>query len=243
VIAQAMYAGYGEAPYAGGWILHPNSPQPRRVQAGTSTGPSGVSPDGRFVAFGAHAERVNVYEAATGRRVWQSPDDGINWFCFSPDGRWLVTANDSGRAYRVATWESGARLGAGLPWDVSGDSRLVVLGLAEGVYRLVELATGRELARLEDPEQFYGSAVFTPDGTRLVATARDGLRVWDLRRIRAELVRLGLDWDAPPYPPLDKEGQAASLQITVDLGELAPAAKPPGQSGTDKLRRNAGKRG
>jgi WD40 repeat protein len=241
VIAQAMYAGYGEAPYAGGWILHPSNPQPRRVQAGTSTGPSSVSPDGRFVAFGVHAQRVNVYEAATGRRVWQSPDDGTNCCRFSPDGRWLVTANDSGRAYLVGTWEPGPRLGAGIPWDVSGDSRLVVLGLPDGVYRLVELATGRELARLEDPELYYGSAVFGSDGTRLVATARDGLRVWDLRRIRGELVRLGLDWDAPPYPPPAKDNPAASLEITVELGELAPAPKPPAQSGTDKLRRNVRK--
>jgi tetratricopeptide (TPR) repeat protein len=93
-----------------------------------------------------------------------------------------------------------------------------VLGLAEGVYRLVELATGRELARLEDPDQTAGAAVFTPDGTRLVVNARDGLRVWDLRRIRAELVELGLDWDRPAYPPR-KEVSPPALTIEV-LGDL-----------------------
>jgi hypothetical protein len=69
----------------------------------------------------------------------------------------------------------------------------------------VEPNTGRELARLEDPDQIDGYAEFSPDGLRLVIAAEDGLRVWDLRRIRAELVKLGLDWDAPPYP----EGKAA----------------------------------
>jgi serine/threonine protein kinase/WD40 repeat protein len=220
VIAQRMFGGYDEAPNAGGWILHPSAQQPRRVEAGTGMRWTDVSPDGRWVAFGVHVTRVNVYEAAMGRRVWQSPDDGNDYCRFSPDGRWLVTANDGGRAYRVGTWEPGPQqLGAGMPWDVSPDSRIVVLGLAEGVYRLVELATGRELARIEDPEKFHGCAVFTPDGTRLVVTAKDGLRVWDLRRIREELVKLGLDWDAPAYKPLDKKQQEAALEIKVDLGE------------------------
>jgi tetratricopeptide (TPR) repeat protein/WD40 repeat protein len=226
VIAQPMFAGYGEGPYAGGWILHPSTPKPRRVEAGTGMHGASVSPDGRWVAFGQFQGigRVNVYEAATGRRVWQSPHDGNHYCRFSRDGHWLVTDNDGGRAYRVGTWEPGPRLGAGAPWDVSPDSRLVVLALAEGVYRLVELATGRELARLEDPEQFPGRAVFTPDGTRLVVTAKDGLRVWDLRRIRAELVKLGLDWDAPPYP----EGHKAApgpIEVRVVGAELIDPKK------------------
>src|SRR5206468_246772 len=75
-------------------------------------------------------------------------------------------------------------------------------------FRLVAVETGRELARLDDPQRDAGAAAFTPDGTRLVATSRDGLRVWDLRAIRRELAVLGLDWDAPPYPPDDPAGPA-----------------------------------
>jgi serine/threonine protein kinase/tetratricopeptide (TPR) repeat protein/WD40 repeat protein len=225
VIAQAMFGAYGMAQYAGGWILHPKAPQPRRVEAGVGMGWASVSPDGRWAAFGVHLHRVNVYEAATRRRAWQSPDDeGHDYCCFSRDGRWLVTDNDGGRAYRVGTWKPGPQLGAGKPWDVSPDGRLVVLGLADGVYRLVELATGRELARLEDPEQTHGAAVFTPDGTRLVGCARDGLRVWDLRRIRAELVKLGLDWDAPPYTEADKAAPGP-FEVRVVGAELIDPKK------------------
>jgi hypothetical protein len=71
------------------------------------------------------------------------------------------------------------------------------------VIRLLDPATGRDCARLEDPNQdVAGSLAFTPDGTRLVAVSNDGkaIHVWDLKRIRAELARLDLDWDAPPYP-------------------------------------------
>jgi tetratricopeptide (TPR) repeat protein/WD40 repeat protein len=224
VIAQAMFAGYGMAEYAGGWILHPKASQPRRVEAGTSMASASVSPDGRWVAFGHHAYCVNVYEAATGRRVWQSPADGHHYCRFSSDGRWLASENDGGRAYAVGTWEPGPPLGPGIPWDVSPDSRLVVMGQWNGIYRLVELATGRELARLEDPLQVTDEAVFTPDGTKLVVRANDGLRVWDLRRIRSELAKLGLDWDAPPYPEADAAAPGP-FEVRVVGAELVDPKK------------------
>jgi serine/threonine protein kinase/WD40 repeat protein len=207
VIAQATFG-------KGGWVLAPGCPQPRQREPNHRLTWTDVSPDGRFVAFGIHVDPVNVYEVATGRRVWQSAADGHCYARFSRDGRWLATENDGVRSYRVGTWEPGPRLGPGTPRDISPDSRLVVLVLTEGVYRIVELATGRELARLEDPEQIAGPAVFTPDGTCLLVGARDGLRIWDLRRIRAELTKVGLDWDAPPYPEAP-ETSPAPLEIRV----------------------------
>ena len=60
------------------------------------------------------------------------------------------------------------------------------------------------------------------------------MRVWDLRRIRAELVKLRLDWDAPAYKTLGNKHQEASLEIRVDLGQLAPPPKAKGQSKKDK---------
>jgi tetratricopeptide (TPR) repeat protein len=244
VIAQSMYNGYHMQSYAGGWILSPGNPQPRRVEAGTSMGWCDVSPDGRWVAFGMLSEsgsRVGVYEAATGRSVWQSTADAQHYCRFSSDGRWLLTDKEGGRAYAVDTWKPGPRLGPGIPWDLSPDGRLAVLGQTDGVYRLVERATGREWARLEAPDQVAGAAVFTANGTRLVVGAEVGLRVWDLRRIRAELVELGLDQDAPIYPSEDNEHQATPLEIKVDRGKLAAEPKSPEQSKVDKLRQEVEK--
>jgi WD40 repeat protein/tetratricopeptide (TPR) repeat protein len=224
VIAQAMWCGYDMQPYVGGWVLHPNATQAYRVDAGSSRNWASVSPDGRWVAFGAHC-RVDVYEAATHRHVWQAPPDSTNdTVLFSPDGLWLATSNDGGRVYRVGTWEPGPQLGPGTPWAFSLDSRLVVLGQTDGVYRLVEFATGRELARLEDPEQIAAGAVFTPDGTRLVVAAPDGLRVWNLRRLRKALVRLGLDWDAPPYPET-ADVLPGPLEVRIEGAELIDPKK------------------
>jgi eukaryotic-like serine/threonine-protein kinase len=225
VIAQAMFNGYRMEPYAGGWILHPNSPTPRCVAPGASMSWSSVSPCGHWVAFGRHTKGVRVFDADTGQRVWQSPASQDCFCRFSPNGNWLLTQVDGGRLYAVGTWKPGPQLGPGTPWDAT--SELAVLGQTNGVYRLVELASGRELARLEDPEQNTGPAAFTPDGTKLVAAAKNGLRVWDLRHIRKELVRLGLDWDAPPYRPTgEAAGSPSELALEVDFGNLKKAVPP-----------------
>jgi serine/threonine protein kinase/WD40 repeat protein len=216
VIAQSMWHGYGMP--GGGWILHPNYPAPQQVLAGTSTHTCSVSPDGRWVAFPGPGISLTVFNAASAERVWQLPGRLNIGGRFSPDGRWLVTDADGGRLYAVGTWKPGPQLGPGTPWDMT--SELAVLGLPNGVYRLVELATGRELARLEDPEQNTAPAAFTPDGTKLVVAAKDSLRVWDLRRIRGELAKMGLDWEAPAYPPA-ANANPKELQVQVDLGDLA----------------------
>jgi serine/threonine protein kinase/WD40 repeat protein len=201
VLAQAMFNGYGMQAYVGGWILHPDRPdEPRRVAAGQNVGDAAVSPDGRWVAFGVFNENVRVFEAATGRPAWQSPGGGHRCL-FTPDSRWLLTETDGGRPYSTDTWTAGPRLGPGRLDACSADGRTAVLALMEGAFRLVEIETGRELARLEDPDHYAGLSALTPDGTRLVALARDGIRIWDLRAIRGGLADLGLDWDAPPFPP------------------------------------------
>jgi serine/threonine protein kinase/tetratricopeptide (TPR) repeat protein/WD40 repeat protein len=217
VIAQSMWAGYGMR--GGGWIMHPKYP-PRQVLARASISNCSVSPDGRWVAFDGPHIPLTVYEAASARRVWQLPGRVDIRGRFSPDRRWLVTDADGGRLYAVGTWQPGPQVGPGTPWDMT--SELAVLGQANGIYRLVDLATGRELARLEDSEQSTGPAAFTPDGTKLVVAARNGLRVWDLRRMRAELAKLKLNWDAPPYPPEEHRKNLPTFQVTVDLGDLDP---------------------
>jgi WD40 repeat protein len=221
VVGQSMWAGYGMGSFAGGWILHPDAPAPRCVNAGKTTGWCSVSPDGRWVAFGDDFHYAEVFETATGKSVLRWPVGPPNRCRFSPDGRWLITPVDNGRVYATGTWKPGPQLGAGEPTDATCE--LVVMAQTNGIYRVVELATGRELAQLEDPEQNTRPAVFTPDGAKLIVAATNGLRVWDLRRIRTELAKLGLDWDAPPLTTASPVAAAiplsgAPLSIDLDLG-------------------------
>ena len=46
------------------------------------------------------------------------------------------------------------------------------------------------------------------------------IQIWDMRRIRARLAEMGLDFDLPPLPPAP-EGLPEPLRAEVDLGELA----------------------
>ena len=109
----------------------------------------------------------------------------------------------------MGTWDLDRRIehersgGASLPPVFTSDGRMMALGIAPDQVLLADAATGRELARLTtlqpaDPEPL----VFSPDATKLVAgTRQKTVLIWDLRRIRDQLAPMGLDWDAPPYPP------------------------------------------
>jgi hypothetical protein len=154
---------------------------------------------------------------------------------FSRDGKWLVTGGGGNRIWEVGTWREGPALGGLIHrhgFTFAADGKLLALGDATGVGRLVVPDTGREVARLTAPEQTrLRPWCFTPDGTRLVTQGSEtqALHIFDLRAIREQLAELGLDWDAPPLPP-------------------APpiAAEPPGssrrssQDGGDKPRRSPG---
>jgi hypothetical protein len=69
--------------------------------------------------------------------------------------------------------------------------------LASGTWIPVDAASGSEILQLPDPRLNNAIPLFTPDGTRLITlTSRNvpGIHIWDLRSIRQELAKLGLDW-------------------------------------------------
>jgi WD40 repeat protein len=143
---------------------------------------------------------------------------------FSPDGRWLAARGDGLRLWAVGSWREGPFLG-GIPaaaFAFSPAEKLLATETGYGALRLVDPGTGREYARLEDPDQVRSAWIcFSPDGTQLLtAGAGPGawIRVWDLRAIRRQLVAMGLDWDLPPYPPTGGRKGASPLRVTVDRG-------------------------
>ena len=138
-----------------------------------------LSPDGRWAATsGWHTTSVKVWDARTGSMVKELPLGVNNTAFFSPDGRTLVTSRgDEYRSWDVGSWLPARRL----PWEIqsypgwvafSPDRKLLALELSPAVIHLVDAATGRTVAKLEDPRsdraQWLG---FTPDGARLVTIA------------------------------------------------------------------------
>jgi serine/threonine protein kinase/tetratricopeptide (TPR) repeat protein/WD40 repeat protein len=221
VIAQAMYGGYGMGAHAGGWIFHKGDSRLSEVDPGLGVVWASVTPDGQWAAFGLNQWGVRVHNAATGECVFKTPPKYGDDCRFTPDGRWLMTNVDDGQVYAVGTWAPGPRLGPGRPWHAAAG--MAVLGEPNGIYRLVEIETGRELARLEDPELGTGAAALTPEGARLVVMAADGIRVWELGRIRETLAKMGLDWSGPPHLPraaLASAEPSKNLEIELQTGVL-----------------------
>jgi hypothetical protein len=213
-------AGPWEA-HAGGWILHADRPnEPIRVDAGEDLGYIAVDPLGRWVVTVGFASRLaKVWDAHDGRLVKQLTEYGAGVPCFSPDGRWLATHVDGGRLLAVGTWEPGPRVGY---YGVfAPDSRLVATQPTTGVIGLVDRATERELARLEDPDfQATGALFFTPEGDKLIGLNKS-ICVWDLRLLRQRLKPLGLDWEYPEFRPADPVSTAPRPgKVEILAGDL-----------------------
>jgi WD40 repeat protein len=186
-----------------------------------------ISPDGRWVATGSHnGVAVKVWEAETGKLIRTLlPDKSMCGVCFSPDGKWLATYGGDFRLWSTNTWEEkpGPKIGRGF-LAFTADGKWMAVEVQRGLLALVEAESGRELARLEDPNQdAANSLVFSPDGSRLVTVSQSDsgmIHVWDLRAIREQLKELRLDWDAPPLPPAAQQ-RSRPLEVQVQFGNLA----------------------
>jgi WD40 repeat protein len=208
---------------------------------------SAVSPDGRWVATTSHfsdgrSSSAQVWDADSGKRVHQFPMVGSASANFSPDGRLLVTTPWSGsgcQVWEVGTWRELMRLDGGCSF--SPDSRLLAISDVLGVIRLLETATGKELARLTGPEAtWYTPNCFTPDGTRLITSCSDqtALYVWDLQLIRQQLKELGLDWEWPEFSTAESEIQAVGRRkVQVLSGDTVPPTRTHEQSAQQDIER------
>jgi WD40 repeat protein len=222
------------AQFQGGLAWHSDHPeQPVRLGPHEDVRYIAVSPDGRWVATGSHnGPGVKIWDwKVQGDKFvkWLLPEKYWSAVGFSPDGQWLATTGGGLRLWKVGSWQAGPQIGGGdfRAFAFSPDSRLLAVETGAGVVQLVAPDTGREYARLEDPNQARADFLsFSPDGTQLVATSNASpaaIHVWHLRAIRHQLAAIGLDWDLPPYQrPGDAKNDALPLQITVDLGGLVP---------------------
>lgn len=189
----------------------------------------------RLATSGWHSDVVAVWDVATGNCIHELKLGAPTLVEFSRDGRSLVTSRANEYEFRdVGTWQVQKRLvREGCPFPspaaFSPDGRIVALQLSPVTIHLLDSQTGEELARLEDPNEDRPSEfAFTPDGGKLVVLCgySGTIHVWNLREIRSELARLGLDWDPvdrtsekSAAPAAEFETTAASVPV-ADLGDL-----------------------
>jgi tetratricopeptide (TPR) repeat protein len=94
---------------------------------------------------------------------------------------------------------------------------LLALATSRQRVALVDWVQGRRLAALEGPQSgIIYALVFSPDGTRLAVTRRQQeVHIWDLRQLRRELDRFGLDWEGPSYRPAPAAEPGPRVQVQV----------------------------
>jgi WD40 repeat protein len=190
-----------------------------------------LSPNGRWLASATkHGQWVTVWDTGAGR-VLQTlcpHEQTEHSVAFSPDNHWLVTgAIGEYRVWRTDTWGEAARVTSECgtvpgPIAFSPNSGMLALETAHARISLIDPATGKEFARLEDPDGHRPHwMAFTPDGRRLVtANIHDGVaHVWELDLLGEQLVRAGLDKGLPPMlnPSESRTHSAAwDFQFTLD---------------------------
>jgi serine/threonine protein kinase/WD40 repeat protein/tetratricopeptide (TPR) repeat protein len=215
------------ARYTGGLVLHLDPTRPIVALAPhDDVRYVAVSPDGRFAATGSQrGTPVKIWNTGTGVLVKELSARGIT-ARFNADGRWLYTTGFPGQLWSVPSWQAGPQVGgtafAGLP-AFSADGQLLALDNGNGIIRIVETNTGRDLARLQDPNRDSPFDIaFSPDGAQLVSVSMDkkSIRIWDLAAIGWELNQLGLKWDMPIVAGLHvRAKQSGALEVKVISGD------------------------
>jgi WD40 repeat protein len=164
--------------------------------------------DGAHVDFDADLERyarVDWQGNVSVRRL--TPDEEVGrfvsklgnaWPRFSPDGRLLALA----RFPRLELWKLDGAGPVLLPpqpactaYDFSPDGRRLAAVQPDGTIRLMELASGGCVGRLEPGAHPARFAAFHPDGRRLAVAHADGVQVRDLDTgdVVAELPQAGAE--------------------------------------------------
>jgi serine/threonine protein kinase/WD40 repeat protein len=176
------------------------------------------SPDGNRVATGSY-KGLKIWNVSRGKVERMLADDRpVDQLAFSRDGKQVLavqSGNQRGGTFagtrdetrcwaavfavetgeELRSWEALRRERGWRSSALSPDGQWVASGGQDGLIRLWDVATGRELAHWEGHEAGVTVLTFHPDGKTLISGSKDGtLKLWNLPYIHKELTDLGLDW-------------------------------------------------
>ncbi len=157
------------------------------IGGGTSLICVDYSPDGRKLVFGGMNRELTVWDLQTNRELvtlvgHESLVLNVTW---SPDGKWIASGSlDS--TVRIWDAETGIPVhtisGQGGPSTASWSSdslQVAVLNAVDGMVGIWDVSTGKMIRQVTD--QATAEVAWSPDGTRLATSMRDGsIVIWDL---------------------------------------------------------------
>ena len=157
---------------------------------------------------------------------------------FSPDGRWLFARNSEGCGFWDSrTWQRHhglvlPELGGALTRVTSAfspDGRMFAVATEPGMITLVNVESGRPVARLHAPSRVALTHLrFDPTGNYLVAgTARREVPVWNLRVLRDHLAELGMKTH-PDFTPADGAAAPSDRRATAGADFASAGLLPAG---------------
>jgi RNA polymerase sigma factor (sigma-70 family) len=147
-----------------------------------------ITQDGRVLASTGNDKVIRLWNLARRKPILEIKGLGhVVELAFSPDGRWLASAEEDNapvRVWDVRTGKERFRFGdvasRGQTVAFSPDGRLVASGHSDGAIHLWDAATGKD-ARRWSCRSAVKSLAFSPDGKTLATTSLwdSGPRLWD----------------------------------------------------------------
>ncbi len=178
------------------------------------------SPDGTRLLMAQYCGKAQVYDFATEQFEGQpfSHQSSLRGVAYSPDGRFVLTANEEGSA---CLWDASTHKELRhfpQPCRVysarfSPDGTRIITSAKDGVARVWDSATGELRLELKGHKDGVLFADFSKDGRLLVTTSRDATaRIWDATDGR------------PLSPPLPHDRWVTHACFSPDGKELATSS-------------------
>ena len=184
-------------PAAGRWEL---AHELRGHRPGFRIQAAAFSPDGLRLLTASDDRTVAQWDVAAGEEIKNlvlAHPEGVTQFRLSPDGRWALTGcNDRSvrlwdvQQVQARVLDDGAGRGKhekidALDWSPDGKTALVLWAAAQTVhlYRWADtpsLAATPERTRVQRSFGALSSALFSPDGMRLLTVGGERARLWEL---------------------------------------------------------------